>query len=262
MPSTPVTTPDHVASDPTGVETAPAARRPASRKPSAHTSTWASNIWCGDHHDQFIDAEAVASVTHRPRVARRQDRLRQHEADAAVVGFGEPDREREELGGRVRVRPAAVPAGAAAGRRRRHLREERRVAQRRRRTGAVPSRRRGRRRGSTRRPGRRPMAIGARVDVDTGQRRVATEGVESARGRQRGTARRRTPGRALAPVGRCRRRRPRTCRRWCVRRRGRPGRRACTRRPTACACASSIPSSAHRERRVRCRAGPVPPFRP
>ena len=132
-------------------------------------------MWRGDHHDQFIDASAVACVAHRPGVARREDRLRQHEADPAVVGLGEPDREGEELGRGVGVRPAAVPARAPAGRRRRHLREERRVADDHVEPAPSPVEREG--------VGGDQLGAGhvgrgerARVDVDTGQRRVATEG--------------------------------------------------------------------------------------
>ena len=127
---------------------------------------------------------------------------------------------------------------------------------------------------------RRPQSNGEGVGEDQlGTRDVGRRRSRGGRGRHRstspadrgrgvaaprppGTARRRTPGRAPAPVGR-----PRAGDRERVVDRAFDDQldevvgRA-TRRPTACACAWSIPSSAHRERRVRCRAGPVPPFRP
>ena len=201
---------------------------------------------------------AVASRAHRPGVARRQDRLRQHEADAAAVGLGEPDRR-----GRGTRPPHRRTARRRAGWRRRGS-SPRTAARgtagcrRRRRSAAVPSRTRGRRPWISSAPG-----TSADGDARAGRRRHPSASRRRPRassaaggGREEASVAARRVEHPHRPVAR-RRRRPRTCRRSCARRPGRRGRRACTRRPTACACAWSIPSSAHRERRVRvpCRTG-------
>ena len=65
----------------------PGGIRPAGRASTtrAHTSTWASKTATGDHHDQTIGARGPARRARRG-VARREDRLRQHEPDAPAVG--------------------------------------------------------------------------------------------------------------------------------------------------------------------------------
>ena len=99
--------------DDVGPYVVPVARRrhpvPRARRPplesSAQTSTWASKCFAGDHHDQTISAARSTAARTGCDVARAEDRLRQHEADAAAVGRGTVDGEGEELGGGVGVGP-------------------------------------------------------------------------------------------------------------------------------------------------------------
>ena len=81
---------------------------------SAHTSTWASKTWRRDHHDQVMVALPVELGAHERGVARRQDRLRQHQTDPPVPRTDEAAGEGEELRRRVGVRSAAVAARAPA----------------------------------------------------------------------------------------------------------------------------------------------------
>ncbi len=67
-------------------------------------------------------------VAHGSTIVGRQDRLGQHHRDSSAVRSSEPDRERQELDGRVGVRAAAVTTRATPSRLGRHLRQERRVS--------------------------------------------------------------------------------------------------------------------------------------
>ena len=231
------------------------------RNPRAHTSTWASNIWCGDHHDQFIDAEAVASARTGP--ASRDARI-----DCGSTRPTRPSPGSASRIARARNSAAASAYGPPPCRLAPPRVVEADICER---NGGLPRTTSNRRRpqSNARASARINSAPGTSADAIARGSSRHPSASPADRGRRGGgrrppeTVRRRTPGRAPARAGRSRRRRRlRTCRRSCARRPCRRGRRACTRRPTACACAWSIPSSAHRERRVRCRAGPVPPFRP
>ena len=65
----------------------------------------------------------------RAGVAGTEDRLREDDPDAPTVRPRQTDRQHEELGRRIGVRPSPTNAGAAARRRRGELRQVRRIAE-------------------------------------------------------------------------------------------------------------------------------------